>query len=279
MGLPVRPCYMYALTREGRRPPMVHVRQSLYSLLEPLPKRPTSVNVLGFFAPLVDDCELYGYLRGIGVRAVREVSRCADFDEFQLMAEANFNLVLHPEARFAAADLEERLGIPSIELTRLYQIDRIRRQYQALGQVLGVQFDDAADYAAAEAAVQRFRDAAPGASFAVGECLNADPFELAVALVRYGFVVREVFGTLGAENFVFLRRLAELSPQTRVYSNMEPTMIHYDAAACPVDFALGKDACWYHPDARGLSWNADVQPYGYAGVRRLFDALSKEAGA
>ena len=36
VGLPVRPCYMYALTREGRRPPMVHVRQSLYSLLEPL---------------------------------------------------------------------------------------------------------------------------------------------------------------------------------------------------------------------------------------------------
>ena len=279
VGLPVRPCYMYALTREGRRPPMVHVRQSLYSLLEPLPKRPTSVNMLGFFAPLVDDCELYGYLRGIGVRAVREVSRCADFDEFQLMAEANFNLVLHPEARYAAADLEERLGIPSIELTRLYQIDRIRRQYQALGQVLGVRFDDAADYAAAEAAVQRFRDVAPDASFAVGECLNADPFELSVALVRYGFAVREVFGTLGAENFVFLRRLAELSPQTRVYSNMEPTMIHYDAAACPVDFALGKDACWYHPEATGLSWNADVQPYGYAGVRRLFDALSKEVGA
>ena len=32
-GLPVRPCYMYALTREGRKPPMVHVRQSIYSLL------------------------------------------------------------------------------------------------------------------------------------------------------------------------------------------------------------------------------------------------------
>ena len=24
-GVPVRPCYMYALTREGRKPPMVHV--------------------------------------------------------------------------------------------------------------------------------------------------------------------------------------------------------------------------------------------------------------
>ena len=279
VGLPVRPCYMYALTREGRRPPMVHVRQSLYSLLEARPKRRTSVNVLGFFAPLVDDCELYGYLRGLGVRKVREVSRCADFDEFQLMAEANFNLVLHPEARFAAADLEARLGIPSIELARLYQIDRIRSQYRALGQVLGATFDDEADHGAAVAAIEAFRSQAPHATFAVGECLNADPFELSVALVRYGFAVREVFGTIQAENFVFVRRLAELSPRTRVYSNMEPTMIHYDADACRVDVALGKDACWYHPDAVGLAWNADVQPYGYAGVRRLFEALAKEVSA
>lgn len=275
VGLPVRPCYMYALTREGRRPPMVHVRQSLYSLLEPRDKRPTSVNILGFFAPLVDDCELYDYLSGIGVRAVREISRCADFDEFQLMAEANFNLVLHPEARFAAADLQERLGIPSIELTRLYDVDRIRRQYQALGQVLGTTFDDEADYAAAHAAVQALRSTNPNLRFAVGECLNADPFELALALVRYGFEVREVFGTIQAENFVFLRHLAELSPATRVYSNMEPTMLYYDAADSPADVALGKDAGWYHPEAACLSWNEDVQPYGYAGVRRLFEALAR----
>lgn len=273
VGLPVRPCYMYALTREGRRPPMVHVRQSLYSLLEPRKKRPTSVNVLGFFAPLVDDCELYRYLHGMGVKTVREVSRCADFGEFQAMAEANFNLVLHPEARSAAADLQDRLGIPSIELARLYQLDRIRKQYQALGHVLGVEFDDGADYDAAAAAVNEFRSAAPQATFAVGECLNADPFELALALVRYGFNVREVFGTVQAENFVFLRRLAESSPQTRVYSNMEPTLLYYDATECPVDICLGKDAGWYHPEATCLPWNEDVQPYGYAGVRRLFEEL------
>ena len=275
VGLPVRPCYMYALTREGRRPPMVHVRQSLYSLLEPRRKRATSVNLLGFFAPLVDDCELYRYLRDLGVKQVRETSRCASFDEFQNMAEANFNLVLHPEARFAAADLQERLQIPSIELTRLYQLDRIRRQYQALGQVLGAQFDDEADYAAAEAALNAFRAAHPNATFAIGECLNADPFELALALTRYGFTVREVFGTVQAENFVFLRRLAELSPETRIYSNMEPTMLYYDAADCPVDVALGKDAGWYHPEAACLAWNSDVQPYGYAAVRRLFEALDQ----
>ena len=137
-GLPVRPCYMYALTREGRKPPMVHVRQSLYSLLEPKKKKGNVVNLLGFFSPLVDECELYDLLGSAGVRTVHEISRCKDYEEYQTMSEANFNLVLHPEARFAAEDFHNRLQIPFIELRRLYQTDKIASQYLALGRVLGV---------------------------------------------------------------------------------------------------------------------------------------------
>ena len=46
-----------------------------------------------------------------------------------------FNLVLHPEARFAAEDFHDRLKIPFIELRRLYQTDKIENQCRALGQV------------------------------------------------------------------------------------------------------------------------------------------------
>ena len=60
------------------------------------------------------------------------------------LAEANFNLVLHPEARFAAEDFHNRLQIPFIELRRLYQTDKIASQYQAFGRVLGVEFSDEA---------------------------------------------------------------------------------------------------------------------------------------
>ncbi len=71
---------MYALTREGRKPPMVHVRQSLYSLLEPKKKKGNVVNLLGFFSPLMDDCELYGMLGKAGVKTVHEISRCKNYD-------------------------------------------------------------------------------------------------------------------------------------------------------------------------------------------------------
>ena len=276
VDIPVRPCYMYALTREGRKPPMVHVRQSLYSLLEPQKKKGNVVNLLGFFSPLVDDCEMYELLQQAGVKTIHEISRCKDYEEYQTMSQANFNLVLHPEARFAAEDFHDRLKIPFIELRRLYQTDKIENQYRALGQVLGVSFDQEVYKKAAEEAVERFREVCPDASFAVGECMNGDPFELALALVRYGFRVPEIYGTITAENFVYIRHLAELSPDTKVFSNMEPTMLYYDPSGSEVNLTIGKDAGYYHRDQPNAVWNQDRQPYGYAGVRRLFETLTEK---
>lgn len=276
-GLPVRPCYMYALTREGRKPPMVHVRQSLYSLLEPKKKKGNVVNLLGFFSPLMDDCELYGMLEKAGVKTVHEISRCKNYEEYQTMAEANFNLVLHPETRFAAEDFHEKLQIPFIELRRLYQIDKITKQYQALGKVLGIPFEDKEAERTALDAVERLKAAKPDAIFAIGECMNGDPFELALALLKYGFNVPEIYGTITVENFVHMKQLALLSPTTKVFSNMEPTMIYYEPKESGVNITIGKDALYYHQDCPGLMWNQDEQPFGFAGVRRLFEALKEVA--
>ena len=272
-GLPVRPCYMYALTREGRKPPMVHVRQSLYSLLEPGHKKGNVVNLLGYFSPLVDDCELYILLQEAGVKTIHEISRCEDFEEYKKMSEANFNLVLHPEARFAAEDFHDRLKIPFIELRRLYQIDKIGSQYQAFGAALGIEFHAEEQKKQAQEAIESFRKVCPDPVFAVGECANADPFELSLALVKYGFKVAEIYGTITGENFIYIRQLKKLSPQTKIFSNMEPTMLYYDPTESGVTLTIGKDACYYHPNTKGIHWNEERQPFGYAGVRRLFEAL------
>ena len=272
-GLPVRPCYMYALTREGRKPPMVHVRQSLYSLLEPARKKGNVVNLLGYFSPLVDDCELYTLLQEAGVKTIHEISRCEDFEEYKKMSEANFNLVLHPEARFAAEDFHDRLKIPFIELRRLYQIDKIESQYQAFSAAIGAEFHAEDQKKQAQEAIESFRKVCPDPVFAVGECANADPFELSLALVKYGFKVAEIYGTITGENFIYIRQLKKLSPQTKIFSNMEPTMLYYDPTESGVTLTIGKDACYYHPNTKGIHWNEERQPFGYAGVRRLFEAL------
>ena len=276
-GVKVRPCYMYALTREGKKPPMVQVRQSLYSLLEPRTRKGADVNLLGFFAPLDDDAELYAYLRGCGVRNIREISRCEDWEAFQQMASANFNLVLNPEARAAADDLSERLGMPYIELSQLYRIDKIHSQYQALASAIGGKIDDAADLAAARQAIETFRAGHPGLRFAVGECLNANPFELSLALTEYGFTVSEIYATAQSGYYRWIDRLAVLSPETRIYCNQDPSMLFYEAEQ-QVDVTLGKDAAFSHPGKPNLAFNSDRQPFGYEAVQRLFRELGEVLG-
>lgn len=268
-GVPVVPCYMYALTREGRKPPMVDVRRALCSLLEKQPRHRRTVNLLGFFSPLQEDCELHPILRQMGLVRIQELSRCRNFDEYLAMSQANFNLILHPESWLAAQDMEKRLGIPSITLTRLYQVSQIHRQYMALSRALGSPIDDEPWLEQARQAVDAIRTRFSGVTVAIGGMQNGNAYEMALALTRYGFIVREIYASLSPDDFVYLRHLAQWSPDTEVYSNLSPTMLYYEGASHPVDLTIGKDAAWYHGTAAHVNWDDDIQPFGYAGVLSL----------
>lgn len=274
-GVPVIPCYMYALTREGRLPPMASVRRSVYSLLKKRPRKGNACNIMGYFSPLAEDCELFDLLKSAGMKSIREISRCETFEEYQSMAEANFNLVLNAEARYAAQDLSKRLDIPFIELNNLHRVEKIHAQYQALAQALNVKFDDEKFMLETAEKATAFKNKYAHLKFAVGEWLNADAFELALSLADMGLQVSEVYGTIGEANFVYLKKLAQISPDTRIYSNLSPTMFYYNAQGSKVDVAVGQDAMYYHPDKPGIRWNGEVRQFGFQAVNDLLDALTE----
>ncbi len=274
-GIPAVACYMYALTREKRLPPMAAVRTSVYSLLEKREKRNSAdMNIMGYFTPLFDSSELYPLMKSIGIKNVRELSRCRSFDEYKEMSLANFNLVLNPEARAAAQDMEKRLGIPFIELLRLYRTDKIRNQYRLLGQALGAEIRDEEFYEKTRKTIEGFKTKHGSLSFAVGEIQNGDPIEMALMLIEEGHRVKEIFATIGELNYKFLKRLSELSPDTKIYSNLSPSMLHYEEEN--VDCYIGSDCEYYHPDTPGIEWCDDAQPFGYDGVGKLFERLDEK---
>lgn len=276
-GVPVRPCYMYALTRESQRPPMQAVRETIYGLLQPRKKWARQANLLGFFTPVARDSELFSLLEKAGIRRAAELARCQTYEEFASLAAANFNLVLADEAMGAALALEKRLGIPAIRLRRLYETAKIAKQYQALAHILGSAPES---FAAAEAREQAEKAADSfcqqygcEAVLAIGSRLNANPFELALALIRRGLAVCEIFAVPSAANAFYLRELARCSPSTRIYSLLEPTMLCYREDRA-VTLALGADACLCHPHAKHVTWNDEEQPFGYQAVRALFERMA-----
>ena len=271
-GVPTVPAYMYALTREKRLHPMAAVRKSVYSLLEKRKRNSAVCNILGFFSPLYDSCELYTLLKEAGIKRINEISRCKDFDRYLQLAEANFNLVLNSEARHAAQDMQERLGIPFIELTRVYDPDKIKTQYIGLNTVLGTSFGYEKYYETAIKEAEDFKTRYEGASVAIGECLNADSIELALTLIKYGINVKELYTTVGEGNYPFLKRLAALSPDTRIYSNLSPTMLAYKRNT-HLDAVIGVDAMYYHSGIKGIQFNTEEQPFGFDGFRKLISEL------
>lgn len=281
-GVKVVPSYMYALTREGKNPPMVAIRETLYSLLEKRERNQRAVNIIGHFSPLEEDSEIYELLEQVGIEEIREISRCNTFKEYLELGEANFNLVLNPEARKAASMMNDKLGIPMVELTRLYQIDRIKKQYALFGAALGVKFDDESFYREAEEVVSELKELCKGKIFAVGQVVNGNSVELAISLVKYGFKVRSVFSNLTDDDIAYIHELGKLSPELRIYSPLSPSMINYDIedGKSKVDIAIGIDAGYYYPNATNVRWNDEAQPFGYRGLinlaKRIICAVTKD---
>ena len=85
----------------------------------------------------------------------------------------------------------------------------------------------------------------------------------------------EIFGTAGEGNFVWVKRIARLSPETRISSNLSPTMLLYGEGAPACAAFIGRDARFYHPRLPGIDWNGETQPFGYAGIAGLFRELDR----
>ncbi|MBQ7738944.1 MAG: hypothetical protein IJT59_04765 [Desulfovibrionaceae bacterium] len=265
---------MYALTREGHLPPMVAVRRTLYSLLKKQPKDPRAANILGFFTGLDKNCELYELLACGGIDRVYELGCMDNLKAYHKMSSANFNLVLHSEARLAADDMEKNFQIPAIELFRTYQLSKITNQYKILGQILGLKFKLQGYEGEGNVLTEKFSQDFKGINVALGEGVNADPLDLALTLLRLGLNVPEIFAAPAPTQLPQLKAIADLSPDTKIYSNLHPSMMFYeDNLAQNIDITIGLAANYYHQECKNLLFNSDEQPFGYQGLKKLLSGL------
>ena len=272
----VVPTYMYALLREEKNAPMVAIRKALYSLVKRDSVDFRQVNLLGQFAHYEDDCELYDLLKNVGLTNIKEISRCTDFEDYQKMGRANFNLILNGEARAAAIEMEKTHGIPFVELTRLYEIDKIEKQYKLFGAALNVKFDDKEYLAEAKLCVANFSKEFSGTKFAIGKVLNASSFELALSLLQYGCKVEAIFCEPSKSDYTYINRISQLSPSTKVYPPLSPSMNNYIEESDIVDITIGRDCQYYYPNTPNVNWAHEIQPFGYKGLVHLLDEISEK---
>ena len=164
--------------------------------------------------------------------------------------------------------------MPYAELTRLYQIDRIRRQYELFAAALGTKFRLEEYHREAGQAVQELQEVCKGKSFVVGQVVNGNPLEMALALLKMGFEVKSVFAAITEEDYPYIREIGEYNPNLRIYSTLSPTMMNYDGDQ-DVDISIGTDAAFYYPKSVNVKWNDEIQPFGYRGLKNFANEVAK----
>ena len=283
--------------RGGASPAQV-VQAGLYAPLVPVAsgEHDAGVNVVGTFARLPESSEVYDVLAALGTPAdeVRDLLSCPTFADYQLMARSRLTLSVGHLGDGAAADMQERLGIPWMAWPACYDLDEIARRYARLTELLGAEAGGAdagsdkmgteAEACApglpasvagllanarekAEAALARAREALGDMPLYVDTSASLMPFSLALALLRYGFNVRAVFAlhSKGWDDDA-RRELEGGHPGVLVVTSQG-----YDLPREAV--SVGRDAAFLVRAHHLAGLYHDEGYFGFDGVARLADAL------
>jgi hypothetical protein len=284
-GVMFRDCHMNPISLDSDSPPGVTLQERIYSLLEARPapeRRDRAVNGIGNPEPADDAGEVYGYLRHYGYPEFRHISKYDRFDDFQSMASSALNLVIGPVGMLAARRMRESLGIPYILLPVSYRLEKVASNYGLLREKLGESDVPPFDFAAAEAeAREKIREALVTLGdlpIIVDDSAVTKPFELARALLEYGFCVSAVMAgecsPIDREN---LDWLLERAPGVDIVQPEHHNAVRFERRM-EESLAIGMSGAYLTGSAYLLDMIDDGGLYGYHGIKTLAERMTAAAG-
>lgn len=197
-GLIVRACHMNPVAMDTTRPPLI---TTFRSMLTAIPKeyaaqkaRDAAVNLLGCFAPVSPECELFDFMRFHGINEVRQLADYDSFEDYCCMASSKWNLIVAPSARFGAEYMDDVFGTQTLDSLISYDLSEIEQNYRHLEQMMGVEhpYDFTKVIQQVKQEIEITREALNGLPVVVSDSAVLRPFALAKVLSDYGFCIQEV---------------------------------------------------------------------------------------
>ena len=193
-------CHINPVASDDNIPPGAAMQDRLYSLLDRTGKKENSVNLIGNFVLPDENGELYKLLGHWGIEKVQHLPNIQTFEEFQSMAGARLNLVMMEMGRYAAKNMEKRLGIPWLDAPVSYSIKDVDQKYTQIAAALSGEKNIWGSYREnALEKIEQCKKEVKDTPLIVDSSAASRPFALAKALVEYGFNVGAVFITHGKD--------------------------------------------------------------------------------
>ena len=166
-----------------------------FRTIGPARDRDRGVNFIGPPVPPRQTCDVAEAIVAAGFGPIRAIGTTRTEAELQAMASSRLNVVLSPPYAKAAAEMEDRLGIPFATCYRAYDRDGIEALYETVSDGLGVRIDPSTGRKRFERALERARRSCD--PFVLDGMGMEDPIEAARAIMRCGVPVVGVTARLG----------------------------------------------------------------------------------
>ena len=270
-----RHCTMNPIKQDTPLPPGVTCNMNMFSLLEKRESTRKMVNVIGSNVSYDDNCDLKQILGKHGY-TVSNISDYKTFEDFQIMAEAQLNIVASPIALKAAEMLEKKLGIPYIKSYVNYTPENIADFYKELSDRLGIDLsaDTKKYHDEAEEKIGQVYKLVGNYPVAVDYQAVLKPYSLALMLVRHGFNVKMIASDGVAEHEKSaLTALAEEAPDIIVENPMSHDAVKFEHEG-QKHLCIGFDCGYMTGSDKVVNIMEDEGMFGYYGICRLMDRLA-----
>lgn len=267
---------MNPIRKESKRPPELLIQKTIYDFLKPSDKKENTINIIGSFANISEDCEIHDLFKEAGIEQLIHIRDCDTYEAFQKMSQSKYNFLIKPGGKIAALEMEKTLGIPFAELPVSYRIEGIEENYKLMEQHLNMDLNYQMHKERCEYAVKGYMNKLKGASIAVGATANVCAFEAAREFVERGFYVPFVFADqLLPYDIQHVEWLEENADYIKVYSTTNPSMSKFLLEDKRVDLAIGFDAGYFCSGSKTVPLSVDEQLYGFKGVETLYARMAE----
>lgn len=272
-------CHMNPIQLGGKNPPTPSNYRQMLDFLEPTEEKDNTVNVIGNFVRIGESSELYRVFKHAGIKAVNQLCSLEEYEAFEEMAKAKHNIVVSPIAKKAAKHLEKKLGISYVMALVSYDFLKIKLAYDNIYDALGINKDDIYDFTddiqTAKDKINTTLNIIGDTPVVIDSSAVKKPFELANALLGYGFNVQKVFANEFADDDKqYYKKIKAEYPYINVINNVHPENLVADHRL-DTSIAIGFEAAHLCGSKCVLNLFNDETMYGYYGITHLMDLIQE----
>lgn len=266
-----RACMMNPVAGNTKRPPVPAMIDTLCSLWEREDEKNDSVNLLGCYGKLDEKNELINVLRQCGADKLVHFTDAVCFEEYKKMGKSRLNVVVRPEGLLAAKGMKK--DIPYVFAPVSYDIDEVKKQYDEIFAAMGSKADISGYISEAKNSIESAQELIGDRPIAISSSAVCRPFDLARALIKYGFNVSDVFYETCPD---FEKNAkAEIEGKVEFHNIHDPQYAEMIGSIGSAEVAIGYSAGYY----TGAKYVADLMidegMFGFGGIIRLMELIKK----